>query len=331
MENSFINLLQEKTAWVFLMSVTNEKSDRHFNDLMLGFDAIKAGVNRKNMYLFVETDEECSKLNIFLKNDFSLGKKGNLNDFLLLPTKELSNYQNIIYFVLGHGSINGLKMSSDHFLTPFMLINKIQSINNRNNSIIFMGQCYAGIFKHLKINEKLSIIGSNNLESSLSSSISYNNIVWSCNLFYLYLFNWFLKPEDIDGDGYCSILDSYKYSIVNMNKDINKIAALSLQSYISMTKDKEKLENQLNKLNNQDNKISDELLTYESDIDWNSKSRNLYEKSKKILENIKIKKNEIENLKIKMETELNYLTFKQNPWIINPENTRNLYFKVENS
>lgn len=220
---------------------------------------------------------------------------GTLDDFMNLPNTHFQSYDNTIFFVLGHGSPFGLKLSSNTYLSPSVLVNKIKDNQNVKNSVLFVGQCYSGIFNYLqaknedKNKQQLIIIGATELHMSLSSSIQHSN-PWCANLFYFYLFNWLGQPFDMDGDGYCSILDAYKYTGAFMNQHIKSITENCLSKYMSLYTEKTKLENQL--------------------LHTNSKN-----KKNDLLLNIKLKTDE-------MKDELSYFTVKQDAWVLNANHAR---------
>jgi hypothetical protein len=64
-------------------------------------------------------------------------------------------------------------------------------------------------------------VGATNLFNSISQFMPLTLLrgvfEWHANLFLVYLFDWIAHPKDIDGDGKCTVTDSYKYASANTN------------------------------------------------------------------------------------------------------------------
>src|SRR5699024_2527800 len=100
----------------------------------------------------------------------------------------------------------------------YSLLHSIKSNNNAQNIVIYLGQCYAGIFNYLDVKgtPNTILIGATNLYPSISYQSP--DISWQANLFLLNLFKWIKSPKDIDGDGKITVMDSFKYAGAETNR-----------------------------------------------------------------------------------------------------------------
>ncbi|WP_230472699.1 hypothetical protein [Gibbsiella quercinecans] len=127
-------------------------------------------------------------------------------------------------FVTGHGSLNGIH--GDVPITPNMLVSCIRSMHGLRNAIVYLGQCYAGLFNYVNAgggrdSADIILVGATNLHESLSLGTTeqflQQPITWCANVFLLHVFKWLSSPKDVDGDGRITVMDSYKYAGVQSN------------------------------------------------------------------------------------------------------------------
>lgn len=296
---SYTNLKQEKTAWVFLLATANDPEDRHLLDLIYCLEKLLIfGVNTNDIFIFADIEQSLNKsINNYLtltNNNFKIN--GSLDNFMNLSSTHYQNFNNMLLFVIGHGNELGL----DCFIPikPYPLVNKIKSFNNVKNAVLYLGQCYAGIFNYLKVdsdgkNVNLSIIGATELHSSLSMPI-LPNIKWKANLFYIYLFHWFTNLVDIDGDNKFSILDSYKYTECLVNSELKKFSENVFKEYIDFNSEKHKKQIEL--------------------IGTNSKSKKLQLQA------------DMAALDSKMKCNLSLFTVNQESWLLNARHVLSIGF-----
>lgn len=244
MNNNYINLKQTPTAWVFLVAAANDvdEPERHLIDLAWGLKNITdSGVNHNDIFIYL--DSALSQQNIETHLDLGILKfhAKSLNDYMSSNPDLFKDYKNVVFFVLGHGSSTGI--DSVNKITPYQLINKIKGMPGSKNAILYLGQCYGGIFNYLKVGTEkkpeikevdLSIIGATEFQLTISYAMKgylYDNSIttdWVANVFMYNLFKWFKNPVDMDGDSKFSILDSYKYTEIETSQYLNHLSSIRL-------------------------------------------------------------------------------------------------------
>lgn len=228
-----MGLVGGNTKWVLFLSAKNEPEVRHINDIAYGLLCLeKAGVSIKDIAIYIDGSDRASIEN-FLKS-------GTSSQVIIKEPKDFftdqgnNTYENVILFVTGHGGPFGI--DADEPITPHKLLNSLKSSPNLKHAVVYLGQCYAGIFNYIGAGTKTTngnadpdiiFIGATNLHQSLSLHTTENfltgPISWPANIFLLFAFKWFSSPVDIDGDGKFTIMDSYKYAGVfsnNSNKEM---------------------------------------------------------------------------------------------------------------
>lgn len=227
-----MGLLAENTKWILFLSSSNEPEDRHIRDLAFGlFNLEKAGAAHENISIYIDGNNK-SNISKILHSGTPLQYEIRSSGDFFEDLKQ-NEHDNIVMFVTGHGGIEGIDAPNP--IKPSPLISSIRSAPNLKKSVIYLGQCVAGIFNYIGAGSKISkspgadviIIGATNLHSSISSAttetIHSGETPWIANLFLLHVFKWIYCPIDIDGDGKMTVMDSYKYAGAmsnNANKDI---------------------------------------------------------------------------------------------------------------
>ncbi|WP_176300717.1 MULTISPECIES: hypothetical protein [Burkholderia cepacia complex] len=242
-----MSLIGGNTKWVLFLSAKGDAEWRHIMDLAFGVLCLeKAGVSISDISIYIDGADRGSIAN-FIKN-------GTNSAFVVKESKEFfvdqakNTHENLVMFVTGHGGPDGIDAAQP--ITPYGLLNSIKSSPNLQRAIVYLGQCYAGIFNYIGAGSKTNqdgvadpeviFIGATNLHESLSSSTSEDfvsgPVSWHANLFLLFAFKWFSNPVDVDGDGRLAVIDSYKYAGVysnaaNKNGKANGLAhSVDLQS-----------------------------------------------------------------------------------------------------
>lgn len=227
-----MSLLSEKTNWVFLLASGDEPEERHIYDIAFGvFCLEKKGISPENLTLIID-GENRTRINSLISNATDY-------NYSILRSNDLYNhfkgntFTNIVLFVTGHGNIDGI--AGPNPLKPYPLIQAIKNSPGLILGVIYLGQCYAGIFNYMNVAKKedcgqlikppLILIGATNLFNSISAATQEDFLHqpknWVANLFLLYLFKWILEPQDVDGDGKFTIMDSYKFAGA-LSNDSNK-------------------------------------------------------------------------------------------------------------
>lgn len=223
-----MRLIGGNTKWVLFLSAQNEPETRHIADLAFGLLCLEqAGVSINDIAIYIDGSDRASIEN-FLKSgtasQFSLRES---KDFFVDQAK--NTYENVVMFVTGHGGPTGIDAPTP--VTPHALLNCLKSSPGLKHAVVYLGQCYAGIFNYIGAGSKkkddgeadpeIIFLGATNLHESLSLHTTEDflsgPVSWHANIFLLFSFKWFSSPVDIDGDGKFTIMDSYKYAGVCSN------------------------------------------------------------------------------------------------------------------
>ncbi len=214
------------TLWVFLLGAHSGQVEQRFVfDVAFGILALEtAGVDSDNIRVLIDNSGKITVDDVFSRTGldrYTIIETSDLSDVL----REDSRYSDIVMFVTGHG--NHEYIVAEKPIKPVKLINDIKSVGNIRRAVLYLGQCYAGIFNYLSVGRtrdeintddgcEIIVIGASNLSPSISISTTEDfgveKIPWHANIFLLGLFVWIRNPIDIDGDGKCTIMDSYKFA-----------------------------------------------------------------------------------------------------------------------
>ncbi|RQR26990.1 hypothetical protein DIE23_28455 [Burkholderia sp. Bp9143] len=226
-----MSLIGGNTRWVLFLSAQGDAEPRHVLDLAFGVLCLeRAGVSVADIAIYVDGADRVSIENFI--------RSGTSSPFVLKESKDFfvdqanNVYENVVMFVTGHGGPDGI--ASAQPITPYALLNCLKSSPKLQRAIVYLGQCYAGIFNYIGAGKskgddendpEVIFIGATNLHESISSSTTEmfltGPVSWPANLFLLFAFKWFSNPVDVDGDGKLTIMDSYKYAGVYSNA-VNK-------------------------------------------------------------------------------------------------------------
>lgn len=297
-----MGLFDEKTHWVFLWTTCGplHREDRHLHDVRFGIISLleTRRINAEFISLVVDDKNYINQLKLILQDinkNINIFVIGDLNSYIIN-----NEFENLVLFVHGHGSMDGLPCSRP--ITPYKLFSYIKHIRKLKRAVVYLGQCYAGIFNYMdvssKTNEKgelvspeIIVVGATDLFSSISSSILADieqcaHVRWQANLFFYFLFEWIRSPQDVDGDRKCTVMDSYKYTGAKTNDICSFLKNKRFPTILSLHK---KLDNAMEKIN----------------------SGNLDAMEKEELENEKI------SIETRITDMLNIQYIHQEPWILN--------------
>jgi len=223
--------MSSETAWIlFLASSELDAEQRFIKDLAYGVFCLEAaGISHSNIFIYIDGQDR----NV-IRQIISTGTNNLYNikitDEFFIDMKSIT-HKNVVMFVTGHGNLKGIDASPE--ISPTKLVNSLKTSPNFECGIIYLGQCYAGVFNYINVKTEepksdIIMVGATNLHSSISSPTQKSmlnsvRIPWVANLFLLNIFEWFGSPHDLDGDGYNSIVDSYKYAGGMTHKYINEI------------------------------------------------------------------------------------------------------------
>lgn len=223
-----MSLIRGSTKWVLFLSASADAEPRHIVDLAYGVLCLeRAGVSMTDIAIYIDGADRVSIENFI--------RIGTASAFVVKESKEFfvdqasNTHENIVMFVTGHGGPDGIDAPTP--ITPYVLLNSLKSSPKLKTAVVYLGQCYAGIFNYIGAGRKqlddgnvdpdVIFIGATNLHESLSSSTTEafltGTLSWPANLFLLFAFKWFSNPVDVDGDGKFTITDSYKYAGVFSN------------------------------------------------------------------------------------------------------------------
>ncbi|MBH4059366.1 hypothetical protein I5M30_05500 [Pseudomonas aeruginosa] len=227
-----MSLIKSSTRWVLFLSCNADPEHRHIMDLAFGLQSLEsAGVNANDICIYIDGQDR-SLIQQLISN-------GSTNNYVIKESKDFfadqvnNVYENLVLFVTGHGSIQGIDAPQP--ISPYALLRAIKTTPNLKSAIVYLGQCQAGIFNYIGAGRRVGqagaaepeviLIGATNLHESLSSSTQETMVngqtSWVANLFLLNVFKWISSPIDIDGDGKITVIDSYKYAGAASNT-INK-------------------------------------------------------------------------------------------------------------
>ena len=212
--------ISEDSIFIFIATSQGRLEDRFLYDVSYGVAVLKSkGVADKNIVIITDATKE-----------IIVAKCPNMSDAYFCTS---SSFESVIegaecsnLFVVSscHGSVNGIDSVQPIKPSPFN--QAIMNNKHAKNVLVFLGQCYAGIFNFMDVrddNKRIVYIGATGIDTSFSYKL--NGVPWVANISVFALFRWIETPLDIDGDGICSITDLYKYVSLftnNVTKDIEK-------------------------------------------------------------------------------------------------------------
>lgn len=236
-----MSLIRGRTRWVLFLSSSGEPDQRHIFDLVFGLVCLeKAGVLRDDISIYVDCNDPAVVSPWFKAvSNHSYELKSSRDFFLDL---QVNKHDNMVMFVTGHGSIEGIDAPAP--IKPFALIDGLKKAPGLAQAIIYLGQCYAGIFNYIGAGKRqgkdagndpdIILVGATSLHQSISASTTEDfpikGVSWVANLFLLHVFKWISSPVDVDGDGRCTVIDSYKYAGVHSNTSNKEVKAHAFHS-----------------------------------------------------------------------------------------------------
>lgn len=215
-----MGLIEDNTHWIFLLASSREPEDRHIYDVIFGIlKLLRAGVCADDITVVIDTKK--TSILQTIKSIPAFQNKRIYKSIELTDIFQNNTHKTIVLFVNGHGNPTGL--DSEPVIKPYHLFTKLQNAHNLKKGIVFLGQCFAGIFNYMpvkssekdgKILPPLVVIGGTGLYPSISSALVFDEPpedTWAVNVFFYYLFQWIINPVDIDGDGRYGLIDAYKF------------------------------------------------------------------------------------------------------------------------
>ncbi len=224
-----MGLILENTCWLFLLPSSSAAEQRHIFDIAFG---VRVLLNKKipleNIVLLIDGCTNSLLVATFALMGISVPEK-------IFPTTHYHQllkdnvYENVVVFVTGHGSIEGI--DSVEPIKPYAFYQALKTAPNLKKSVVYFGQCEDGVYNDISLktnseglnNSRIVAIGASGFHNSLSSPSIIPNGMWSANIFLARLFSWIQDPIDIDGDGKFSVIDSYKYASIWTYADCKRI------------------------------------------------------------------------------------------------------------
>lgn len=223
-----MSLIGGSTKWVLFLAAQTEPESRHVTDVAYGILCLeKAGVSISDIAIYIDGSDRASIENFLRSGTASKFDLRESKDFF--ADQKNNTHENVVMFVTGHGGPRGIDAATP--VTPHVLLNCLKSSPGLKHAVVYLGQCYAGIFNYIGAGSKkkddgeadpeIIFLGATNLHESLSlhTTEDFLNgpVSWLANIFLLFSFKWLSSPVDIDGDGRFTIMDSYKYAGVCSN------------------------------------------------------------------------------------------------------------------
>lgn len=198
--------ISEGSKFIFIATSKSHVEDRFLYDVNYGIGVLKSRrVADDNIIVvtdllegtWIEKYNNMKNIKFFLSSNFNA----------LIESIECNNL-----FVISscHGSMDGIDSVTP--IKPFSLNQSLKNNKYVKNVLVFLGQCYAGIFNFMDVrdnNKKIVYIGATDINTSLSCMLK--GYPWVANISVIAFFEWLNNPKDVDGDGVFSITDLYKY------------------------------------------------------------------------------------------------------------------------
>lgn len=198
--------ISEGSKFIFIATSSGHLEDRFLYDVNYGVAILKnQGVADEDITVVTDATKEtlvakCTNMsNVLFSTSSSF-------EFVI----ENADCENLFVISCCHGSISGIDSTTP--IKPFSLNQALKNNKYAKNILVFLGQCYAGIFNFLDVRDKnknIVYIGATDIDASLSYMLS--GCGWVANISVFALFQWLNNPRDIDGDGIFSITDLYKF------------------------------------------------------------------------------------------------------------------------
>lgn len=184
-----MQLLSNDTLWIFLLASSREVEVRHIYDIAFGVCSLEhKGIKSKNIRLVIDGDKETILANIknYIENEYEIYPSSYLKTII-----KNSSHNNIVVFVTGHGYFEQ-GIDAPNPIRPYDLLNNLRCNEVTKNIVIYLGQCYAGIFNYVDVSKapNTMIIGATNLYPSISSVTSTTS--WALIFFFSIFLNGYL-------------------------------------------------------------------------------------------------------------------------------------------
>lgn len=240
-----MSLLSDETLWIFLLNYVGEAS-RHVCDVANGISSLeKQKIKQHNIKLVTDANKEIldEYMQKFTKQNYELNHPNNLEEIV-----KNTKCENIVVFVFGHGGLED-GIIGNPSMKPYKFLNILKGNAQTKNIIVYLSQCFAGVFNYVDLNTSppnIVFIGATNLYPSISATTCESG--WLANLFLLNLFEWIRNPIDIDGDGKCTVIDSYKYAGAKTNKYCIQCKSYNFEYIIELLKMKKASHEKIGKM-----------------------------------------------------------------------------------
>lgn len=198
--------INEGSKFIFIATSRSYIEDRFLYDINYGIGVLKSrGVANENITVILD-----------IAIGTWIGKYNNMTDVVFSTSSKLNSLientecNNLFIISSCHGSLNGIDSVTP--IKPFSLNQAVKNNKYAQNILVFLGQCYAGIFNFMDVRDKeknIVYIGATDINTSLSCMLK--GYPWVANISVIAFFEWLNNPKDVDGDGVFSITDLYKY------------------------------------------------------------------------------------------------------------------------
>jgi hypothetical protein len=230
-----LNLLDNQTLWAF---VSGSDEDKYIGDIVFGLACLShRQITSENIVIFIDKPRKSR----YVDELFSGTEVYHTHEMLSVFREK--SVKKVVVIVTGHGNEKGIQVLSTENepteIKPCQLIDIMKEIETLRYGLIVLGQCYAGTFNFLEgVNQtsqlndypssEISIIGATDLHISMSATMNLSTdsnldkftcySEWTANLFIFFFLYHTAFPEDTDGDGYTTVIDTYKIAGIKANK-----------------------------------------------------------------------------------------------------------------
>lgn len=219
--------ISEGSKFIFIATSHGHLEDRFLYDINYGVGILKSrGVTDESITVVTDlpTGTWVEKYNnmktVYFRMSADLGS-----------VIEDAECDNLFIVSSCHGSMEGIDSTIP--IKPSYLNQAIKNNKYAKNILVFLGQCYAGIFNFMDVRDEekdIVYIGATDVNTSFSCML--DGCGWYANISVMALFEWIEKPRDVDGDGMYSITDLYKFVSCFTNNVTNQIEKIQTSHLI---------------------------------------------------------------------------------------------------
>ena len=219
--------ISKGSKFILIATSKNYVEDRFLYDVNHGIDILRSrGVSDEDIAIITDATK-----GTWVEKCANMANIPFYTSSMLISVIENAECDSLFIVSSCHGSMDGIDSVTP--IKPFSLNKALKNNKYAKNILVFLGQCYAGIFNFMDVrdNEKnIVYIGATDINTSFSCMLS--GCGWVANISVFALFKWIESPPHIDGDGVYSITDLYKFVSCFTNSITNEIEKIQTSHLI---------------------------------------------------------------------------------------------------